>query len=50
MQHMVDEKFVRSAQLDGIWFGESIDALFDWMADYQPTFVPKWIDESAVAP
>ena len=50
MRHMVDEKFVRSAQLDGIWFGESIDALFDWMAHYQPTFVPKWIDESAVAP
>jgi len=50
MQHMVDEHFVRSPQLDGIWFGKSIDALFEWMANYQPTYVPKWIDESAVAP
>ena len=50
MRHMVGEQFVRPAQLDGIWFGQSIDALFDWMADYRPTYVPKWIDASAVAP
>ena len=50
MQHMVDEQFVRSAQLDGIWFGQDMDALFAWMADYRPTYVPKWIDKSAITP
>jgi uncharacterized protein (TIGR00730 family) len=50
MQHMVGEGFVRSTQLDGIWFGQDIDALFAWMADYRPTYVPKWIDNSAIAP
>lgn len=50
MQHMVDQQFVRSAQLEGIWFGQDMHALFDWMADYRPSYVPKWIDKSAVAP
>lgn len=49
MQHMVDESFVRGAQLEGIWFGQDIDVVFAWMADYQPTYTPKWIDKSAVA-
>lgn len=48
MQHMVDESFVRSSQLEGIWFGQDMDVLFAWMADYQPTYTPKWIDKSAV--
>ena len=48
MQHMVGERFVRHSQLDGIWFGQEIDALFAWMAQYQPDYAPKWIDTSAV--
>jgi len=50
MRHMVDESFVRASQLDGIWFGQDIQALFVWMADYRSTYVPKWIDASIVAP
>lgn len=50
MQHMVDEQFVRSAQLDGIWFGQDIAALFAWITDYQPSYTPKWINASSVAP
>ena len=50
MRHMVQERFVRAGQLDGIWFGEDLDALFDWIAAYVPGFAPKWIGRAAVAP
>jgi uncharacterized protein (TIGR00730 family) len=34
MDHMVAEGFVRSGQRDSVWFGDSVAALFDWMASY----------------
>lgn len=34
IEHMVAEDFVKPGQRDSAWFGESIDALFDWMASY----------------
>ena len=34
MDHMVDEGFVRPGQRDSVWFGNSMSALFGWMASY----------------
>jgi uncharacterized protein (TIGR00730 family) len=34
MDHMVAEGFVRSGQRDSVWFGDSMAALFDWIASY----------------
>lgn len=48
MDHMVGEGFVKKIQRDQVWFGESIDALFDWMKHYESTYTPKWITPSAV--
>lgn len=33
--HMVSEGFVQPGQRDSLWFGESMPALFDWMAHYE---------------
>jgi uncharacterized protein (TIGR00730 family) len=35
MDHMVDEGFVRREQRDSVWFGDSMEKLFDWMSHYQ---------------
>lgn len=48
MDHMVGEGFVRSAQREHVWFGESMTAMFDWMSAYQGGYTPKWIDSSSV--
>jgi uncharacterized protein (TIGR00730 family) len=48
MDHMVGEGFVRSEQRENIWFGEGMDAMFDWMSTYQGGYMPKWIDSSSV--
>ena len=48
MDHMVGEGFVRSEQRENIWFGEGMDAMFDWMSTYQSGYTPKWIDSSSV--
>jgi uncharacterized protein (TIGR00730 family) len=34
MDHMVSEGFVQPGQRDSVWFGDSMVALFDWMASY----------------
>ncbi|MEO6799242.1 MAG: TIGR00730 family Rossman fold protein [Rhodanobacter sp.] len=34
MEHMVAEDFVKPGQRDSVWFGDSMDALFSWMASY----------------
>jgi uncharacterized protein (TIGR00730 family) len=34
MNHMVSEGFVRPGQRDSVWFGDSMNELFDWMASY----------------
>ncbi|HEY4293450.1 TIGR00730 family Rossman fold protein [Luteibacter sp.] len=48
MDHMVSEGFVKATQRDQVWFGESIDALFDWMKNFESTFTPKWITATSV--
>lgn len=48
VDHMVDERFVREAQRDSVWFGEDIPALFDWMSHYEGGYQPKWIDHDSV--
>ena len=48
MDHMVGEGFVRNEQRENIWFGEGMDAMFDWMSAYQGGYTPKWIDSSSV--
>ncbi|TCV97455.1 hypothetical protein EC912_101467 [Luteibacter rhizovicinus] len=48
MDHMVAEGFVRAEQRDGVWFGQDIDALFDWMKHYESGYTPKWINEKTV--
>ncbi|MET0332155.1 MAG: TIGR00730 family Rossman fold protein [Dyella sp.] len=48
VDHTVAEGFVRAPQRDSVWFGESIDTLFDWMDGYQASYTPKWVDPSIV--
>jgi predicted Rossmann-fold nucleotide-binding protein len=48
MDHMVNEGFVRPEQRESVWFGDSTEQLFDWMAHYQGSYTPKWIDSSSV--
>ncbi|WP_266168179.1 TIGR00730 family Rossman fold protein [Dyella subtropica] len=48
MDHMVAERFVRQEQRDSVWFGDSMEQLFDWMDRYQGSYTPKWIDSSSV--
>ncbi len=48
MTHMVDESFVRTEQLENLWFGDNIAALFDWMHSYKGSYIPKWIDHRSV--
>lgn len=48
MGHMVDEGFVRPGQRDSVWFGDSMPALFDWMASYEGHHAAKVIGPSSV--
>ena len=48
MDHMVAEGFVRQQQRDQVWFGADIDAMFDWMAHFEPSYTPKWITATSV--
>jgi predicted Rossmann-fold nucleotide-binding protein len=48
MEHMVRERFVRPEQLESLWFGDDMTALFDWMQTYEGTYLPKWIDNQSV--
>lgn len=48
MNHMVAEGFVAQGRRDSIWFGDSIDGLFEWMEHYQVGFAPQGIDTSSI--
>ena len=48
VEHMVGEGFVRAEQAKSVWFGEGLDAMFHWMANYQGGHTPKWIDSNSV--
>lgn len=45
LDHMVGERFVHPEQRHDLWHGGDIDALFEWMHDYQPVQADKWMDE-----
>ncbi|MEW9572467.1 TIGR00730 family Rossman fold protein [Rhodanobacter sp. Si-c] len=48
MDHMVAEGFVQSGQRGSLWFGESIAALFDWMAHYDGGNATRVIGPSSI--
>jgi uncharacterized protein (TIGR00730 family) len=48
MDHMVAERFVRPEQREDIWFGQDMQALFDWMSAYEGRYLPKWVDQRSV--
>ena len=48
MDHMVAEGFVQAGQRDSLWFGDSIAALFDWMATYQGGQAARVIDPASI--
>ena len=45
VEHMVAEKFLHADQRHDLWFGEDIDQMLQWMANYQPADAGKWFDE-----
>jgi hypothetical protein len=48
MDHMVGEGFVQPGQRDSIWFGDSMTALFAWMADYDGSNASRVIGPASV--
>lgn len=48
MDQMVGEGFLRAEQRDGVWFGEDMTQLFEWMERFEGRYTPKWIDKSSV--
>lgn len=48
VDHMVTEGFVHPAQCDSVWFGESMPALFDWMAGYEGAPVARMIGPASI--
>ncbi|HZH44561.1 MAG TPA: TIGR00730 family Rossman fold protein [Lysobacter sp.] len=45
LDRMVAERFLHPDQRADVWYGESQDALLEWMRAYQPAQAAKWIDE-----
>ena len=45
MDRMVAERFLHPDQRRDLWHGEDLDALFQWMRDYEPAHASKWLDE-----
>ena len=45
MDRMVEERFLHPGQRQDMWTGEDVDAMLDWMRDYQPAQASKWLDE-----
>ena len=48
MDHMVAEGFVQAGQRDSLWFGDSMNALFDWMAGYDGGNAARVIGPSSI--
>lgn len=45
IDRMVEERFLHPDQRNDLWHGEDLDALMQWMKNYQPAQASKWIDE-----
>lgn len=48
MNHMVAEGFIAQGRRDSVWFGESIDALLEWMSHFHARPAPQGIDSSSI--
>lgn len=48
VEHMVAEKFVKPGQRDSVWFGDSMNALFDWMESYDGGSASRVIGPASV--
>jgi TIGR00730 family protein len=48
MDHMLDEGFVKAEHRRRVWFGDSVPALFDWMAGYDGGGSARVIGPSSV--
>ncbi|WP_233843013.1 TIGR00730 family Rossman fold protein [Dyella sp. 2HG41-7] len=48
MDHMVSQGFVSQSRRDAVWFGDSTDALFDWISRYQAAATSFGIDTSSI--
>ena len=45
LDRMVSERFLHAEQRQDLWHGDDIDALLQWMHDYEPAQADKWLDE-----
>ncbi|HST43911.1 MAG TPA: TIGR00730 family Rossman fold protein [Luteimonas sp.] len=42
---MVATRFLHPDQRQDLWHGEDMDAMLEWMRDYEPASASKWLDE-----
>ena len=45
IDRMVEERFLHPDQRRDLWYGSDIEAMLEWMQNYQPAQASKWIDE-----
>ena len=45
LDRMVSDRFLHAEQRLDLWHGDDIDALLQWIHDYQPAQADKWLDE-----
>ena len=45
IDHMVAEKFLHPDQRHDLWFGDDVEDMLQWMANYKPGDAGKWFDE-----
>jgi uncharacterized protein (TIGR00730 family) len=48
MDHMADEGFITAGQRESVWFGDDMQALFDWMPTYQGERAARLVDKRIV--
>ncbi|MFC0679248.1 TIGR00730 family Rossman fold protein [Lysobacter korlensis] len=45
MDRMVEERFLHADQRRDLWYGEDLDAMFEWIRAYTPARAEKWLEE-----
>jgi uncharacterized protein (TIGR00730 family) len=48
IEHMAGERFITGGQLASVWFGQSIPALFAWMAQYDGGRAKRVLDPASI--
>ncbi|WP_114241233.1 TIGR00730 family Rossman fold protein [Dyella sp. C9] len=48
MDHMAEEGFITPGQRESVWFGEDMQALFDWMPTYEGDRAARLVDKRIV--